>query len=52
MEDQCDKCVFFLAHTDEGKFLHRPGNVCQRFPKEEDKNPQDWCGEFKKEVTK
>jgi hypothetical protein len=61
MKDKCEKCVFYLAATDDGVEYDDYG-VCRRYPPElvDDEEgfsseyppvqDNDWCGEFVHQV--
>lgn len=42
--DTCNQCNYWQLNSVERR-------VCKRYPEQIYKNPDDWCGEFKQQVS-
>jgi len=61
IDEKCENCYYFQP---EGRYAHRINldgkleciglsewNTCRRFPKSIQKEPDDWCGEWKERLN-
>lgn len=55
--ERCAVCVFFRARDKEAAERRASAGLsvagqCRRFPEEREKEPHDWCGEFKPKLDR
>ena len=46
VDASCDVCIFWERKSDYGEGTPCNRGDCHRYPRPDNKNEKDWCGEF------